>query len=189
MKSCFTLLSLSSHVFQLQIAQHRVLRMHYHFDSSPKMTTVQTIGTVSINAVLPSTPANWLYLESDFDGLRSDQVQDLQYTYTSHLNHRSQRYKVSTMLRTSLVRWETKRKNYWEDELHLRYEYATKRNRHSLAIPRDWSLSQIVMVLVQTYGISRSHLNHRCQRYKVYRSCSKSQEVLDQAWRDDSVPE
>jgi hypothetical protein len=40
-----------------------------------KMTTVQTIGTVPLNAVLPSTPANWLYLESDCDGLSSDQVQ------------------------------------------------------------------------------------------------------------------
>jgi len=40
-----------------------------------KMTTVQTIGTVPLNAVPPSTPANWLYLESDCDGLSSDQVQ------------------------------------------------------------------------------------------------------------------
>jgi len=42
-----------------------------------KMTTVQTIGTVPLNAVLPSTPANWLYLESDSDGLSSDQFQTL----------------------------------------------------------------------------------------------------------------
>jgi len=78
------------------------------------------------------------------------------------------------MLRTSLVRWETKRNNYWEDELHLRDECGTKHNRHSLAIPRDWTLSQIVMVLVQTYGISWSHLNHRCQCYKVSIMLKKS---------------
>ena len=42
-----------------------------------KMTTVQTIGTVPLNAVPPSTPANWLYLESDCDGLSSDHFQTL----------------------------------------------------------------------------------------------------------------
>jgi len=130
------------------------------------MTTVQTI----CNAVLPSTPANWLYEESDCDGLSSD----LQYTHTSHLNHRCQRYKVSIMLRMSLVRWESKRNNYWEDELHLRDECGTKHNRHSFAIPRDWTLNQTVMVFVQTYGTSRSHLNHRCQHHKVSIMLKKS---------------
>ena len=47
------------------------------------MTTVQTICTVPFNAVLPSTPANWLYLESDCDGLSSDQVQT--YIILTHL--------------------------------------------------------------------------------------------------------
>ena len=47
------------------------------------MTTVQTIGTVPLNAVPPSTPVNWLYLESDCDGLSSDQVQT--YSILTHL--------------------------------------------------------------------------------------------------------
>ena len=54
---------------------------------------------------------------------------------------------------------------------------------------RDCIKSQNAMVLVQTYGISRSHLNHRPPNVNItrHRSCSKSHEYLDQAWRD-SVP-
>jgi len=57
---------------------------------------------------------------------------------------------------------------------NLRDECGTKHNRHSLAVPRDWTLSQIVIILVQTYGISRSHLNHRCQHYKISIMLKKS---------------
>ena len=92
----------------------------------------------------------------------------------SHSNHRCQRYKVSIMLRTSLMRWEIKRSNYWEDELYFRDECGTKHNRHSPAIPRDWTLSQVVLVLVHTCGISRSHLNHRCQSYEISTMLKKS---------------
>jgi len=51
---------------------------------------------------------------------------------------------------------------------------------------RDCIKSQNAMVLVQTYGISRSHLNHRPPNVNItrHRSCSKSHEYLDQAWRD-----
>ena len=54
---------------------------------------------------------------------------------------------------------------------------------------RDCIKSQNAMVLVQTYVISRSHLNHRPPNVNItrHRSCSKSHEYLDQAWRD-SVP-
>jgi hypothetical protein len=47
------------------------------------MTTVQTICTEPFNAVQPLTPAKWLYLESDCDGLSSDQVQI--YSILTHL--------------------------------------------------------------------------------------------------------
>ena len=51
---------------------------------------------------------------------------------------------------------------------------------------RDCIKSQNAMVLVQTYGISRSHLNHRPPNVNItrHRSCSKSHEYLDQAWKD-----
>ena len=76
MKSRFTLLSLSSHISYLPVANCAKPCIAYAlppFDSSPKMTT----------AVLPSTPANWLYLESDCDGLSSNQVQT--YSILTHL--------------------------------------------------------------------------------------------------------
>ena len=49
---------------------------------------------------------------------------------------------------------------------------AQKHIRHSLAVPRDRTSSQIAMVLVQTYGISRSHLNHRRQLLRRLHSIS-----------------
>ena len=91
-----------------------------------------------------------LYLESECDYLSSDlcnlpitfELPSSEYDISrSHLNHRRQ-----------LLRW-----------LHSRDEYGTKHIRHSLAFPRDYTSIQNAMVLVLSYGISRSHLNHRCQ--------------------------
>ena len=87
----------------------------------------------------------------------------------SHFNHRCQRYKVSIMLRTSLARWEIKRKNYWEDELHLRDQCGTKHDRH-FWYP-SWRNFESDCDGLRT---SRSHLNHRCQRYKVSIMLKKS---------------
>ena len=47
--------------------------------------------------------------------------------------------------------------------LHSRNRCGTKHIRHSLAVPRDRTSSQIAIISVQSYGISRSHLNHRRQ--------------------------
>jgi hypothetical protein len=49
-------------------------------------------------------------------------------------------------------------------------ECGTKHIRHSLALPRDCTLSQNVIILVQTYGNSRSHLNHRRQLLRCLQS-------------------
>ena len=91
-----------------------------------------------------------LYLESECDYLSSDlcnlpitfELPSSEYDISrSHLNHRRQ-----------LLRW-----------LHSRDECGTKHIRHSLAFPRDYTSIQNAMDLVLSYGISRSHLNHRCQ--------------------------
>ena len=116
----------------------------------------------------------WVQTYEKNKDLKCVQMSASKYRATSHLNHRCQRYKLSIMLRTSLMRWEIKRSNYWEDELYFRDECGTKHNRHSPAIPRDWTLSQVVLVLVQTCGISRSHLNHRCQSYEISTMLKKS---------------
>ena len=132
----------------------------------------------------------------------------------------------------------TNYRRQWLRWLHSRDRCGTKHIRHSLAVPRDCTSSQIAMILVQTYGISSSHLNNRdqllrrllsrdgcgnityqtlsffpssmfeeseCDRLSSdlrylqitfgppnvnvtrHQSCSKSQEFLDQAWRD-TVP-
>jgi len=90
---------------------------------------------------------------------------DLVQTYgisRSHLNHRRQiviiklqTYSTSSdhvNYRRQLLRW-----------LHSRDRCGTKYIRHSLAVPRDRTSSQIAIILVQPYGISRSYLNHRHQ--------------------------
>jgi len=80
----------------------------------------------------------------------------------SHLNHRRQNVMVKLQTygisrphlnyRRQLLRW-----------LHSRDRCDTKHIRHSLAVPRDRTSSQIAIILVQSYGISRSHMNHRRQ--------------------------
>ena len=80
----------------------------------------------------------------------------------SHLNHRGQNVMVKLQTygtsrphlnyRRQLLRW-----------LDSRDRCGTKHIRHYLAVPRDRTSSQIAMILVQSYGISRSHLNHRHQ--------------------------
>jgi len=80
----------------------------------------------------------------------------------SHLNHRRQKVMVN------LQTYGTSRPhlNYWRQLLrwlHLRDRCGTKRIRHSLSFPRDRTSSQNAMILVRTYVISRSLLNHRCQ--------------------------
>ena len=54
--------------------------------------------------------------------------------------------------RRKLLRW-----------LHSRDRCGTKHTRHSHTVPRDRTSSQIATILVQSYGISRSHLNQRRQ--------------------------
>ena len=111
--------------------------------------------------MLPSTPANWLYLESDCDGLSSDQAQT---------------YSILTRL---ILTTDVKVARYRLCSVHRWFG-----EKSSATITEK--MSQIVMVLVQTYGISRSRLNTDVNVTR-FRSCSKSQEVLNQAWRD-SIP-
>jgi len=121
-------------------------RSNYWDDCIHEMNVAQNISDI----LLPYCLTSRLYLESECDDLSSD-LCNLQISFElpsseydisrSHLNHRRQ-----------LLRW-----------LHSRDECGTKHIRHSLAFPRDCIKSQNAMVLVLSYGISRSHLNHRCQ--------------------------
>ena len=153
------------------------------------MTTVQTICTVPFNAVLPSTPANWLYLESDCDGLSSDQVQT--YIILTHLIWTTDEILIlyyifiCNIIYIHIIRrwFGEKPSARITEKTNCIYEISVAQNMTDIfGIPRDGTLSQIVMVFVPPDPIWTTDVN-----VTRYRSCSKSQEVLDQAWRD-SVP-
>ena len=143
----------ASIILQTSLVRWVTKRNNYWDDCIQEMNVWHK--NISDILLLPSQ----LYLESECNGLSSD----LQYGISrSHLNHRRQKVMVN------LQTYGTSRPhlNYWRQLLrwlHLRDRCGTKRIRHSLSFPRDRTSSQNAMILVRTYVISRSLLNHRCQ--------------------------
>ena len=136
--------------------------------------------------MLPSTPENWLYLESDCDGLSSDQVQA--YSILTHLIWTTD-VNVTRYRSCSVRRWFGENPSATiTEKTNCIYEMNVAQNITDILLLslvtelwiRLWWSSFRPMVppdLIWTTDVNITR----------YRSCSKSQEVLDQTWRD-SVP-